>query len=93
VLARQFLRRGDFGSVREFEERLGRYLEEYNREKAHRYRWTYTGELLRRDTPHEQTRSQRKQGRAWYSPRPQLHERLLYPPRPDRRTTTQAKHF
>jgi hypothetical protein len=35
VLARQFLRRGDFASVKDFEERLGRYLQDYNLEQAH----------------------------------------------------------
>src|SRR5512147_2757794 len=38
ALARQFLRRGDFASVQEFEERLGRYMEDYNLERAHPYR-------------------------------------------------------
>ena len=85
VLSRQFLRRGDFGSVREFEERLRSYLDEYNREKAHPYRWTYTGEPLQRATPFSQTNQQRKRGRAWYGTRPQLHERLIHPPRPYRR--------
>ena len=85
VLARQFLRRGDFGSVREFEERLRAYLDEYNREKAHPYRWTYTGEPLVRATPVSRTRRQRRQGRAWFGTRPQLFERLLQPPRPYRR--------
>jgi hypothetical protein len=85
VLARQFLRRGDFGSIKEFEARLRAYLEEYNQEKAHPYRWTYTGEPLVRQTPFSQTRRQRLQGRAWFGTRPQLFERLLHPPRPYRR--------
>jgi hypothetical protein len=89
VLARQFLRRGDFGSVKEFEERLAAYLEEYNQEKAHPYRWTYTGEPLVRQTPFGQTRRQRRQGRAWFATRPQLFERLLHPPRPYRRQAKQ----
>ena len=41
--------------VKEFEERLWRYMEEYNQEKAHPYRWTYTGEPLVRGTPFCQT--------------------------------------
>ena len=82
VLARQFLRRGDFASVQEFEARLGAYLEHYNQEQAHPYRWTYTGEPLQRATPFSQTRRQQRQGRACFSPRPQLFQRLLYPPRP-----------
>jgi hypothetical protein len=85
VLARQFLRRGDFGSIKEFEERLAAYLEEYNQEKAQPYRWTYTGEPLVRQTPFSQTRRQRRQGRAWFGTRPQLFERLLHLPRPYRR--------
>jgi hypothetical protein len=85
VLARQFLRRGDFASLEEFEERLRRYLEDYNQDKAHPYRWTYTGEPLVRGTPFSQTRRQRRQGRAWFGTRPQLYERLLHPPRPYRR--------
>ncbi len=86
VLARQFLRRGDFTSVPEFEERLGRYMEEYNLERAHPYRWTYTGQPLVRGTPFSQTRRQRRQGRAWFGTRPQSYERILHPPRPYRRT-------
>jgi transposase len=43
VLARRFLKRGDFASAAEFEERLGRFLDEYNAQQAHPYRWTYTG--------------------------------------------------
>lgn len=85
VLARQFLRRGDFASIKEFEGRLRAYLEEYNLEKAHPYRWTYTGEPLVRQTPFSQTRRQRRQGRGWFGTRPQLFERLLHPPRPYRR--------
>jgi DDE superfamily endonuclease len=82
VLARQFLRRGDFTSIKEFEERLWRYMDEYNLEKAHPYRWTYTGEPLQRRTPFSQTRQQRQQGRAWFGTRPQLYERILHPLRP-----------
>lgn len=93
VLARQFLRRGDFGSIKEFEERLCAYLEEYNQEKAHPYRWTYTGEPLVRQTPFSQTRRQRRQGRAWFGTRPQLFERLLHPPRPYRRAKPLAANL
>ena len=85
VLARQFLRRGDFTSLKEFADRLGRYREDYNQEKAHPYRWTYTGEPLVRATPACQTRRQRQQGRAWFGTRPQLYERILHPLRPYRR--------
>jgi hypothetical protein len=85
VLARQFLRRGDFASIKEFEERLRAYLEEYNLELAHPYRWTYTGTPLVRATPFSQTDRQRRAGRAWFGTRPQLFERLIHPPRRYRR--------
>ena len=85
VLARRFLRRGDFAGAREFEARLQRFLEEYNARHAHPYRWTYTGEPLVRATPFSQTRRQQVRGRAWSSPRPAPWERALYPPRPYRR--------
>jgi hypothetical protein len=93
VLARQFLRRGDFASVPEFEERSGRYLAAYNLEQAHPYRWTYTGQPLVRRTPFRRVRRQRQQGRAWFSTRPQLYERLLHPPRPYRRTMRLAANL
>jgi hypothetical protein len=86
VLARQFLRRGDFSSLEEFTQRLLRYMEDYNQEKAHPYRWTYTGEPLVRGTPFSQTQRQRRQGRAWFGTRPQLFERVIHPPRPYRRS-------
>jgi len=93
VLSRQFLRRGDFASVQEFEERLRRYLEEYNQEQAHPYRWTYTGEPLQRGTPFSQTRRQRLRGRAWFGTRPQRYERILHPLRPYRRTNPLATNL
>jgi transposase len=85
VLARRFLKRGDFASPVEFEEQLRRFLDRYNAEQAHPYRWTYTGEPLVRATPYSQTRRQQRQGRAWCSNRPQRWDRLLYPPRPYKR--------
>ena len=85
VLARQFLRRGDFASVAEFTARLRRWLEEYNERRAHPYRWTYTGEPLVRGTPFSQTRRQRRQGRAWFGRALSPFERLLHPPRPYKR--------
>lgn len=87
VLARRFLRRGDFASAEDFEGRLLGWLEDYNRRHAHPYRWTYTGEPLVRATPFSQTRRQQRQGRAWFGPRPSLFERLIYPPRPYKRLT------
>ncbi len=86
VLARRFLKRGDFASAHDFETRLGDYMEIYNTHHAHPYRWTYTGHPLVRATPFSQTRRQRRQGRAWFSPRPQRFEQVLYPPRPYKRS-------
>jgi hypothetical protein len=82
VLVRKFLKRGDFDSPAAFEERIARWLATYNREYAHPYRWTYTGEPLVRATPFSQTDRQRRQGRAWFGTRSPLFERLLHPPRP-----------
>ena len=85
VLERRFLERGDFPCATEFETRLRAYSDDYNAQYAHPYRWTYTGEPLVRDTPFSRTRRQQLRGRAFFSPRPQLYDRLLYPPRPYRR--------
>ena len=40
VLARRFLKRGDFCSVDDFEAQLLDYLDVYNTHYAHPYRWT-----------------------------------------------------
>lgn len=88
VLARRFLKRGDFSSATDFEKRLTSYLEVYNAREKHPYRWTYTGQPLVRATPFSQTRRQQRQGRAWFGVRPQCFERLLYPPRPYKRRAT-----
>lgn len=85
VLARQFLKRGDFDSAHTFETRLADYLEVYNTHHAHPYRWTYTGQPLVRATPFSHTRRQQRRGRAWVSSRPQRFQRALYPPRPYKR--------
>jgi hypothetical protein len=82
VLARKFLKRGDFASAAEFEERIEQWLQWYNGEHAHPYRWTYTGDPLVRATPFTQTSRQRRQGRAWFGSRPSLFERVIHPPRP-----------
>ena len=89
VLARRFLKRGDFCSPHDFATRLLDYLDVYNTHHAHPYRWTYTGQPLVRATPFSQTRRQQRQGRAWFSPRPQCFERVFYPPRPYKRAATQ----
>lgn len=80
VLARRFLKRGDFASAEEFERRIGEWLDEYNR-RAHPYRWTYAGEPLVRATPFSQTARQRRRGRSFFGTRPQLFERLIHPTR------------
>jgi hypothetical protein len=85
VLARQFLKRGDFCAAQDVDTRLSEYLEVYNTHHAHPYRWTYTGQPLVRATPFRQTRCQQRQGRAWFSPRPKPFERACYPPRPYKR--------
>ena len=86
VLARRFLKRGDYDSAQDFDTRLSDYLEVYNTHHAHPYRWTYTGQPLVRATPFSQTRRQQRQGRAWFSPRPKPFERACYPPRPYKRS-------
>jgi transposase len=88
VLARRFLKRGNFCSAQDFETRLCDYLEVYNTHAAHPYRWTYAGQPLVRATPFSQTRRQQRHGRAWFSSRPQRFERTLYPPRPYKRAAT-----
>jgi hypothetical protein len=87
LLARRFLKRGDFASAAEFERRLAVYLDAYNAREKHPYRWTYTGQPLVRGTPFSQTRRQQRRGRAWFGTRPQRFDRLLYPPRPYKRRT------
>lgn len=86
VLARRFLKRGDYASAQDFDTRLSEYFEVYNIHHAHPYRWTYTGQPLVRATPLSQTRHQQRQGRAWFSPRPKPFERACYPPRPYKRS-------
>ena len=87
VLARRFLKRGDYASAHDFDTRLSDSLEVYNTHHAHPYRWTSTGQPLVRATPFSQTRRQQCQGRAWCSPRPKPFERACYPPRPYKRST------
>jgi transposase len=86
VLARRFLKRGDFDSVQAFATRLCDYLEVYNTHHAHPYRWTYTGQPWVRATPFSRTRRQQRHGRAWWSTRPKRFERAFYLPRPYKRT-------
>ena len=87
ALSRRFLKRGDFANAESFEERIQRRLTTDNRDRAHPYRWTDTGEPLVRATPFCQTRRQQQRGRAGFGTRPSLWPRKLYPPRPYRRKT------
>jgi hypothetical protein len=82
VLGRKLLARDDFASASAFEGRLREWLDYYNRQLAHPYRWTYAGTPLVRDTPFDRTRRQRRRGHAFFSPRPKCYERLFDPPRP-----------
>ena len=75
----------NFSGPADFAARLERYLGEYNRRKAHPYRWTYAGEPLVRGTPFEQTRRQEQEGRAWVGAHRPLWQRMIYPPRPYKR--------
>jgi DDE superfamily endonuclease len=85
VLTQQFLRRGDFDSVQDFERRLTWYLDTYNLEQAHPYRWTCTGQPLVRGTPFAKKRRERRRGRAWFGTSLKLYEKTLHPPRLYRR--------
>jgi DDE superfamily endonuclease len=85
VMSRRFLKRGDFASMEDFEERMLAFLSDYNRRHAHPYLWTYRGTPLVRGIPFSQTRRQQQHGRAWFSTRPQRFERALYSPRPYKR--------
>jgi transposase len=85
TLARRWLKRADFASAEDFVTRLQAYMGDYNSQRAHPYRWTYTGQPLVRSTPFSQTRRQQRFGRAWFGSRPQPFERCLYSPRPYRR--------
>jgi hypothetical protein len=82
VLTRKLLKRDDFASPEAFVRRLAQWMEYYNQEWAHPYKWTYAGTPLVRDTPFDRTRQQQKRGRAFFSPRPKFFERLFFPPRP-----------
>jgi hypothetical protein len=86
VVARRLLKRGDCTAAHDFATRLCASLEGYNTHHAHPYRWTSTGQPLVRATPLRQTRRQRCQGRAWFSPRPQRFARAFYPPRTSKRS-------
>lgn len=88
VLARRGRKRGDVRGVEDCATQWGNSLEVSNTHQAHPYRWTYTGHPLVRATPLRQTRRQQRQGRAWFSPRPQRFARAFSPPRPYKRAPT-----
>jgi hypothetical protein len=90
VLSRRFLRRGDFASPAEFEQRLRAFLEAYNARYAHPYRWTYTGQPLVRGTPFAQSRRQQQRGRVGLGTKVPCWQRFLYPPRPYKRSHSQV---
>jgi DDE superfamily endonuclease len=90
VLSRRFLKRGDFASAADFEQRLEAFLEAYNARHAHPYRWTYTGQPLVRGTPFAQTRRQEQRGRVGLGTRSPCWQRFLYPPRPYKRRKSQV---
>jgi DDE superfamily endonuclease len=90
VLSRRFLKRGDFASPTEFEQRLSAFLEAYNTRYAHPYRWTYTGQPLVRGTPFAQTRRQQQRGRAGVGTKTPCWERFMYPPRPYKRSKSRV---
>jgi DDE superfamily endonuclease len=90
VLSRRFLKRGDFASAAEFEQRIVAFLETYNARQAHPYRWTYTGQPLVRGTPFAQTRRQEQRGRVGLGTRAPCWQRFLYPPRPYKRLKSQV---
>jgi putative transposase len=46
VLQRRVIRRGDFGSKADLTRRILAYIDYYNENPAHPYRWTYTGQPL-----------------------------------------------
>lgn len=66
--------------MEDFEFRFLGFLDD-TRHDAHPYRLTDTGIPWVRGIPFHQTRSQQQPGRAWFSPRPQRIEKVLYPPR------------
>lgn len=49
TLVRKLIRRGNFSSVADLENKIIRFVEYYNEHLAHPYRWTYTGKPLAAD--------------------------------------------
>lgn len=45
-LSRDLLRRGSFTSKKDLKQKLFHYIQDYNRHRAHPFKWTYTGQPL-----------------------------------------------
>ena len=48
IIMRKLVRRGNFPSVADLEDKLRLFLDYYNRTMAHPFEWTYTGQPLHR---------------------------------------------
>jgi len=46
IIMRKVIRRGNFPSLVDLEDKLGRFLDYYNTTMAHPFNWTYTGKPL-----------------------------------------------
>ena len=46
TLSRKLIRRGDFASLDDLEQKIMAFIKHYNEHMAHPYRWTYTGKPL-----------------------------------------------
>lgn len=46
VINRKVIRRGNFTSVTDLEDKLSRFMDYYNRTMSHPFDWTYTGKPL-----------------------------------------------
>ncbi len=46
VINRKVIRRGNFTSVTDLEQKLSRFISDYNQTMAHPFHWTYTGKPL-----------------------------------------------
>jgi hypothetical protein len=66
VIMRKVVRRGDFTSVADLEQKLRQFLDYYNGTMAHPFHWTYTGKPLQKTSrteycpPHRRPRKPSK---------------------------------
>ena len=51
IIMRKVMRRGNFPSIADLEDKLRRFLAYYNQTMAHPFDWTYTGKPLHREPP------------------------------------------